>query len=71
VRDSTYGIHSVEGDRWTIADEDGKPIFAGTKRECEDWLDHQDNIPPRPSRFKSWIGRLLAGRIAGSARREK
>jgi hypothetical protein len=68
---SMYRIHSVQGDEWTIADEDGEPVFAGTKFECEDWLDQQDNIPPRPSRFKSWIRRLLTGWIAGSARREK
>jgi hypothetical protein len=63
-----YRIHSVQGDQWTIVDEGGQPVFVGTKRQCEDWLDLQENIRPRPSRYKAWIRRLFARRTGQSVR---
>jgi hypothetical protein len=32
------------GDVWTIIDAREQVVFTGTKRDCEDWLDYQDNI---------------------------
>jgi hypothetical protein len=32
------------GDAWTIIDARDQVVFTGTKRDCEDWLDYQDNI---------------------------
>ena len=31
----------LRGAEWTIW-EDGSPVFAGTKQQCEDWLDWRD-----------------------------
>jgi hypothetical protein len=32
-------------DAWVIVDERDRVVFAGTKMDCEDWLDWQDNQP--------------------------
>jgi hypothetical protein len=32
------------GDVWTIVDMRDQVVFTGTKRDCEDWLDYQENI---------------------------
>ncbi len=32
------------GDVWTIIDACDQVVFTGTKKDCEDWLDYQDNI---------------------------
>jgi hypothetical protein len=32
------------GDLWTIIDACDRVVFTGTKKDCEDWLDYQDNI---------------------------
>jgi len=33
----------ASGDIWTIIDSREQVVFTGTKRDCEDWLDWQDN----------------------------
>jgi hypothetical protein len=32
------------GEAWTIIDACDQVVFTGTKKDCEDWLDYQDNI---------------------------
>lgn len=32
-----------ESDAWVIKNAAGDVVFVGTKRECEDWLDWQEN----------------------------
>lgn len=35
-------IRHEEGDRWSVMNE-GAAVFSGTLRQCEDWLDFQEN----------------------------
>lgn len=37
--------HPPCGDVWTIIDPRDQVVFTGTKQDCEDWLDYQDNNP--------------------------
>jgi hypothetical protein len=34
-------------------------VFAGTKQQVEDWLDHEENLHPRPSARGAWHGSLV------------
>jgi len=53
-----HSIRRVEDDRWAVIDADDVTVFVGTLRECEDWLDRDENIH-RPQR--SWFRRLFGG----------
>jgi hypothetical protein len=61
-----YRVGPVAGDRWTIVDEDGGIMFAGTKRQCEDWLDWRENSRARTG-ILSAFWRMLFRRIASTA----
>jgi hypothetical protein len=53
-----YRIQSAAGNRSSIVDEDDQVRFVGTLRQCEDWLDAQENCLVRESRFSAWARRL-------------
>lgn len=40
----TYRIQHVENGQWSVLDSDDAPVFCGTLRECEDWLDRRENV---------------------------
>jgi hypothetical protein len=52
-----YRIQSAAGNRSSIVDEEDQVRFVGTLRQCEDWLDAQENCPARESRFVAWARR--------------
>jgi hypothetical protein len=67
----TYRIHSVSDDQWKITDDRDQVVFIGTKPQCEDWLDCQENARPRPSFVKAWIRALLGGKGASHVGRKE
>jgi hypothetical protein len=59
---SEAGMYRVEfktDDRWMIFDGKNDAVFVGTKRQVEDWLDHQENVRLRPSVSGAWFRGLL------------
>lgn len=38
-----YRIEVLFGDRWAVVGQDGQTECVGTMRQCEDWLDFQEN----------------------------
>jgi hypothetical protein len=38
-----YSIETLTGDRWAVIGEGGQTACVGTMRQCEDWLDYQQN----------------------------
>lgn len=48
-----YRISDASGSQWAVVDETDRVWFVGTPRECEDWLDLQENLKrqnqPRPA----------------------
>jgi hypothetical protein len=42
-----YHIRPYSADRWLIVDEENDALLVGTLRECEDWLDFQENQESR------------------------
>jgi hypothetical protein len=52
-----YRINSAAGNRSSIVDEEEQVRFVGTLRQCEDWLDAQENCPSQESRFTAWARR--------------
>jgi len=65
-----YKLRHVNKDRWSVLDADDVPVFEGTLRECEDWLDHRENLAAnRPSllhRICRWVARFCRGCRAGA-----
>ena len=54
-----YSMRQAEPDRWSVIDSDDVQVFVGTLLECEDWLDHEENVSnPRVSLVKSFVRRL-------------
>ena len=41
-----WSLRQIDALRWAIVDETDQVHFQGTLRECEDWLDFQENQPP-------------------------
>jgi hypothetical protein len=41
-----WTLRQIDALRWAIVDETDRVHFQGTLRECEDWLDFQENQPP-------------------------
>lgn len=39
-----YSIQCVKADQWQVMDERDQAVFVGSKRQVEDWLDHQENL---------------------------
>jgi hypothetical protein len=52
-----YRISSAAGNRSSVVDEDDQVRFVGTLRECENWLDSQENTRAHESRFIVWARR--------------
>lgn len=48
-----YRICKTSGENWGIVDEHQQCVFEGTLRQCEDWLDHQENSEV-PCRSRFW-----------------
>lgn len=50
-----------EGDVWKVLDEEGRPVFTGTWRQCEDWLDQYEHDLRRQEKreglWRSWLKR--------------
>ncbi len=69
-------------DQWLVFDASETVVFAGTKQQAEDWLDHQENIQ-RSTSSETSLRRLchslsqmiadlvirLTGRLTGERRR--
>lgn len=53
-----YKIGSAIGDVWTIVNDRGEVVFMGTKQQCEDWLDHEDNLRIAAERHPGWLRRM-------------
>lgn len=49
-----YRIQPVTGDQWTIVDERDESVFVGTLKQCEDWLDFQENASGRSQTRGGW-----------------
>ncbi len=60
-----YTLRHIEDDQWDVHSADDVSVFVGTLRDCEDWLDRQENRErKRGSLFKSmsrWVRRLVTG----------
>jgi hypothetical protein len=44
-----YRVAYADAALWVILDANEKAIFAGTKQQVEDWLDHRENVERQPS----------------------
>ena len=53
-----FRIQRKSDETWLIIDRECQAVFAGTLRECEDWLDQRENVD-RLNRRVSWWARLL------------
>jgi hypothetical protein len=49
-----YRIASAAGSQWAIVDETDRVWFVGTPRECEDWLDLQENLQRQQQKRAHW-----------------
>ena len=56
-----FQLRPVERETWQILNANDEPVFTGSLRQCEDWLDHQENLS-RPHRrpFSALANRLRA-----------
>lgn len=53
-----YRIQTSTGAQWTIVDEREEVVFVGTLRECEDWLDFQENAQRKSRESRGWLSQL-------------
>jgi len=52
-----------EGGPWAVLDEQDRPLYLGTYRQCEDWLDRRQNLalspaamaPPKRATVIGWL----------------
>ena len=44
-----FQLRPAERDTWQILNSSDELVFTGSLRQCEDWLDHQENLT-RPHR---------------------
>ena len=67
-----YKLRSFDDERWVVVDPGDQEVYTGTLRECEHWLDRQENITersiPREPGSVSWLGRLWE-LVTGAGRR--
>jgi hypothetical protein len=54
-----YRLESKTDDLWMIFDGKNDLVYVGTKQQVEDWLDHHENLHPRPSVSGAWLRRLV------------
>lgn len=55
-----HKLRHVQDDQWAILDADDVPRFHGTLRDCEDWLDRQENLAGEAGWVRRWLSRLRA-----------
>jgi hypothetical protein len=41
-----YSIERSAGNRWVVVADGERTACVGTMRQCEEWLDFQENNPP-------------------------
>lgn len=39
-----FQVRHSEGENWVVVDLDDKPLFTGSYRQCEAWLDVRENV---------------------------
>lgn len=39
-----YRTQHLKDEQWAVINNDEKPLFTGTLRECEDWFDQKENL---------------------------
>lgn len=56
-----FQLRPAERSYWQILNANDEPVFTGSLRQCEDWLDHQENLT-RPHRrpFSQLASRVRA-----------
>ena len=61
----TRRVRHIENDRWVVLDVDDTPLMTGSLRECEDWLDREENRDRARqsiwSRLFGWMGARSPG----------
>ena len=74
-----FQLRPAERSYWQILNANDEPVFTGSLRQCEDWLDHQENLSRphrRPfsqlaSRVRSAFGRMAVGAASTVAAADK
>ena len=63
-----HRLQLLQGDQWSLLNEQDDEAFRGSLSECEAWLDRQENQTPVPARnffsdfkLRDWIHRIWAG----------
>ena len=66
-----FQLRPAERNSWQILNGNDEPVFTGSLRQCEDWLDHQENLnrPQRRPFFSQLATRVRAafGRMSVGA----
>jgi hypothetical protein len=56
-----YRIGPTNAQVWTIVDDREQVVFTGSRLECEEWLDHRENLARAQARpATTWLVRLAA-----------
>ena len=58
-----YQVRPTSEDRWAVVDLNAQIVFEGTRRECEDWLDRQENLPRKTESLEPQKPASLFARI--------
>lgn len=48
---SMFQLRPAQGDTWQILNARDEKVFTGSLRQCEDWLDQQENLTPQRRPF--------------------
>lgn len=49
-----YRVKQLDNESWAIVDRGDATLFVGTMRQCEDWLDHRQNMDRLANRISLW-----------------
>lgn len=55
-----YQVRPSQGENWSVVDDHGWCVFEGTVGQCEEWLDHQENVVRQAQRRQRNRQRLSA-----------
>ena len=56
-----FQLRPADRETWQILNSSDELVFTGSLRECEDWLDHQENLGrPRRRPFAAMASRVRA-----------
>lgn len=58
-----YRIQQTTDGQWTIVDERDEVALVGTLRECEDWLDFQENAERLSAGHPGWWRGIVRGML--------